>query len=238
MSSALHRPALVAVGGIVVAAPLASWAATGAPGATVAGLGAGVWLIAVTLASSVAGLLCGVRRGTVWALAACAPVVAWMLGSGAGAASLSAALPVAACALWGLGAATALARVGVTRDAAVLSPVVAVVVLAGLPLVADPWIEWDGSTAASPARAARVVALDPVSSIGSPVDGVAWDRQRGRVLYSGAGGDGQGLSVIGQYYPARPTSTWLWGAVVGGLGFVLAAFGAALDRDRTATMGA
>jgi hypothetical protein len=100
--------------------------------------------------------------------------------------------------------------------------------------VADPFIEWTGSTTAeAPSRAALVVAVNPVASMATDV-GIDW--QRSQWLYDGppAGAPGvratPGLSVAGQYYPSRPTSTWSWALVAAAFGFGAVAASRKLPR--------
>jgi hypothetical protein len=61
------------------------------------------------------------------------------------------------------------------------------------------------------------------------------DWQRSRWLYDGPPGQGRGLSVIGAYYPSRPSSPWIWSLCAGIAATALALIPAAGRYDRTGT---
>lgn len=98
--------------------------------------------------------------------------------------------------------------------------------LAAIVFVADPFVEWQ-VTDAAPGRAAAVIAVNPLTSIAADA-GVDW--QRTKWMYDGPAPGSSGLSVIGQYYPSRTTSPWLWATVAVAAGFAAMATGAGLRR--------
>jgi len=95
--------------------------------------------------------------------------------------------------------------------------------LAAAVFVADPIVEWDGSGPASPSLARRIYAVSPIAAATSPDGGTGVDWQTRRLMYDGHGAGG--LSVIGQFYPARPPSALLWGALALVAGVGLGALG-------------
>lgn len=203
-------------------AALAGWSASSHwPGSVVAGVGISSWLVLVTVLGAYLGRVRAPAQALGRLCLATVPAVLLGVCAGAGFAALSASAPVLGAGALAYGVSRCTGRPCADPSGAVLGATLPVALLVALPLLADPWIEWDGSSAAAPDRAATVIRLDPMSSVGSAEDGTGWDRQRGRVLYSGASGDGAGLSVIGQYYPARPSSALQWGGVATMLGLLL-----------------
>lgn len=209
-----------------LAALVGGAASTHWPGGVVAGVGISTWLVLVTVFGAWLGRERPMGRAIAQVLLATAPAIALGSAAGSGAAAVTASAPVLGAGILSYGLARCTARPCGDASGAVLGASLPVALLVALPLLADPWIEWDGSSAAAPDRAATVIRLDPMSSVGSAVDGTGWDRQRGRVLYSGASGDGAGLSVIGQYYPARPTTALRWGGAATALGLLMAGLAA------------
>lgn len=156
-------------------------------------------------------------------------VAAWTAAATSGNASLfGAAAVVAGAAAAAFGVATFARARGVGAAHAAFVGAAAPAVCAALLFVADPFIEWNGSTTAdAPDRAAAVLSANPIASIGADA-GVDW--QRSTWLYVGPTSGSTGLSVTGRYYPSRPTSPWAWGLAAAAIGF--AALAAARARDR------
>jgi len=154
-------------------------------------------------------------------------VAAWAAAAAAGNASLvGAALVVAGAAAAACGAAAFARARGVGAAHAAFVGAAAPAACAALLFVADPFIEWNGSTTAdAPDRAAAVLSANPIASIGAAA-GVDW--QRSKWLYVGPTSGSTGLSVTGRYYPSRPTAPWAWGLAAAAIGF--AALAAARPR--------
>jgi hypothetical protein len=167
------------------------------------------------------------RHGALIAAAAFAS--AWAGAAAAGVASLvGGGIAVAGAAVLACGSATLLAVLGRSRGRARFAAAALPLACGAIVFVADPLIEWRGaSTEEAPARAAAVVAVSPIASIAADA-GVDW--QRGRWMYDGPRPGAGSLSVIGPYYPSRPTPAWLWGAAAAALGF--AALAAARPAGR------
>ncbi len=147
-----------------------------------------------------------VRAAGLCGLAAAA---AWTASAGSVPAP-GACLVVAACAALACGAADAAARLGVAPSSRVLVGACAPLVLVAGVFLADPFVEWEGSVPASPARAAALYRANPVAALTSSRGGtgVAW--QTRPLLYDGAGTGG--LSVIGRFYAVREPAAGPWSA--------------------------
>jgi hypothetical protein len=156
------------------------------------------------------------RGGLVGALSFAA---AWSAVAVAGRPALvGSALVVAAAAVLACGVATATRAVGVASGRAVFLGAATPLALAASIFVADPFVEWRGSsTPEAPSRAAAVLAVEPIASIARDA-GLDW--QRSKWLYDGPTAGAPGLSVIGRYYPSSPSSPWTWGGAAAVAGFV------------------
>ena len=159
------------------------------------------------------------RHAGVLAAATTAAGVAALLAAGAPWGSLAGALVPAAAALLAHGVARIARRAG-AESAAPFWGAAAPAVLAGALFVADPFIEWDGSTPQSTGTARRVYVVNPITAITSAT-GVDWQRQT--MLYDGPAEGVPGLSYVGQYYPVgeTPGLPLMWAAAVGLIGSAL-----------------
>jgi hypothetical protein len=130
------------------------------------------------------------------------------------------ALVVGGAATLAAGVAAMLRARGASAAVAALFGPAVVMAPAGALFVADPYIEWRGPAAESPARADLVLRMNPLASMGQSlvVDGVALDWQRSTWLYDGPSPGARGLSVIGQYYPSRPTPALVLALTAAALG--------------------
>ncbi len=156
------------------------------------------------------------RRGAL--VAAAALVASWAAAAASGSpACVGAATVVAGAAATACGVAMLARARGVDAGRAAFIGAAVPSAAAAALFVADPFVEWNGSqTQEAPARAAALVAVDPVASIAADV-GV--DFQRSTWMYAGPAPGTEGLSVVGRYYPSSPTPAWRWGLAAAGIGF-------------------
>jgi hypothetical protein len=163
-------------------------------------------------------LLCAAASGALAAVAA-------VLASG-GVGLVGAAVVTAGASSLALGVSLVAARWDPLARGAGLVGALVPFALAALVFVADPWIEARGSGPESPARASLVYRLSPIAALTSLDGGTGVDWQTRSLLYDGGpeGGAG-GFSVIGQYYPSRPSSPLVWGGLAALAGVLLTGVG-------------
>lgn len=222
------RAAALAAAAAVAAGAAGALTRLVAPDRSGAERAAGVLVVVLAAAPACAAAWfpdAGSRAERTLRAAGCA-VAVWAAGAsaglGAGGGAVGAACVPAAAALLACGIATVLAAVRVDRGAAAFAAAAIVAAPSAWIFVADPWIEWRGSDAAtSPSRAQTVVAANPVASITSFDGGTGVDWLRLRLLYDGPGPGEGGLSRIGQYYAARETAPGVWAGSAGFLGLLL-----------------
>jgi hypothetical protein len=186
-----------------------------APGVLVAALGIAV--CAAAAISSRGGSLRDRLLGGAIVLAATF-VASWACAAAAGRAELAGgAAVVAAAATAAHGTANLLRTAGVRSGRATFGGAAAVAMCAGLVFIADPFVEWNAGGPGSLERARAVIGASPIASIAADAD-VDW--QRSKWMYDGPGTGASGLSVIGQYYPSRPTPPFAWAAGAAAAGFL------------------
>ena len=174
------------------------------------------------------GSLGGLRRFGAIPSAAAAGLAAAAAAIAAGGGVSSAAgagLVVAGVAALAAGAAALALRLGAQPGGAVILGAALPALLAASVFLADPIIEWDGSGHNSPPLAHWIYRTNPIAAATSPAGGTGIDWQTRSLMYDGHGSGG--LSVIGQYYPARPPSAPAWGALALLAGAALAFVGRA-----------
>ena len=189
-----------------------------------------VVLSAGTVAGALSDTACdrpGRRLVAVGALAASVwgAAVAAGLTAGAGAEALTAALVPAGIAALAAGVAGVLRRTGVSVGTAPWLATAVVCLPSALIFVADPWIDWRGGTLESPERARTVLRASPLAAMTSADRGLGVDWQRMPMLYDGPAPGVPGLSLVGQFYPARPPAPWGWGLGSLAAGAALVALG-------------
>ena len=237
---ATTRESAIALGGAVIVGIVLGggvvgggvrWAATAASPeerASAAVIATLALAVCVTPALPGVGLLRVVRAVLAGGAAAAAAV---LVAGGTGA--IGAAAVVAGAAGLATGAAGLARSCSDNTSGSVLFGALVPLVLGALVFVADPWIEWRGSGPASPARAALIYRLSPIAAVTSPEGGTGVDWQTRSLLYDGGDQGGRGgLSVIGQFYPARPASPYAWGGAALLVGALLAGVGAWLRTRR------
>ncbi len=185
-----------------------------------------IWLVVASVAGGAMGARHVSRRPTLrtMGLLAAGTLVGAALCSliaRAGAAGLGAALVPCACGVLAVLVARTARLFGLDSAEAVLPAAALPLVLIGALFVADPWIEWHGSTPASPVRARRVLLASPLAAVTSVRGGAGVDWLASKMMYDGPERGGEGLSVIGQYYPSPPPSPFAFSACLLGLGGIL-----------------
>lgn len=174
-------------------------------------------VVCVAAARTAAGESSSARLRSGGVVAAAAAVAAWCAAAAAGGPSMvGASAVVAGAGVAAFGVATLLRARGVGGAHAALLGAAVPFAAAALIFVADPFIEWNGSTtAAAPARAAFVYSANPIASIAADA-GIDWQREKW--LYSGPGPGASSLTVTGEYYPSAPATSFAWGLAAAALG--------------------
>ena len=156
------------------------------------------------------------RVGVVCSAAVVAGLVA-VLVAGGGATALAGALVPAACCVLAAGAARATQRLAGAASATVIGALVPAALTAAL-FVADPFIEWRGSTGGATGRAHAVFRVNPLAAL-SDGTGAPWLTRP--LVYDGPDPTSAGLSAVGQYYPTSPPGALPWSAAVALVGVLL-----------------
>lgn len=227
-------------GGALLGLALRAISATKVPGAPAAAVAALLIVVAPCAAVAVPCALSASRLHALRHSARCAALsalssVAALLVCG-GVSPWGSAVVVGASVALALSVARALGVRGIGAATAAFAGAAVPFALAASIFVADPFVEWDRTGPGPSARARTVLALDPVASALASLEvegGAGVDWQRSRWLYDGPPGVGQGLSVIGAYYPSRPSSPWTWSLVALAAAGVLVSIPASERYDRS-----
>ncbi len=176
-------------------------------------------------------------EGTRWAfatrvfVAGLAAVVGILVAGGGLAAASAACVPAGAVAL-AAGVAHVARADGVRVAGATWIGAATPLLLVGALFVADPFIEWAGPAASSTTRAAWVLRVNPLASA---TGAIGVDLSSRGLLYDGTGAGAEGLSVVGQYYPSRPSPALTWGGIALLIGSLLVLVSAPADRKQHGT---
>jgi hypothetical protein len=153
-------------------------------------------------------------------MGAVAGVGALLVAGGSLSGLASVLVPGATCVL-AVGVAAALARLRWASSSAVFAGASLPFLLGASLFAANPLVEWRAEDGATQSRAGTALQINPIAAALSLDGGVGLDWQRTRWLYDGADDSGRGLSVVGQFYPARGPSPWNWSSWAGLIGAAL-----------------